>query len=116
MRCGDHNHEEQVTSPSDVALKLLLTDSPSKFDIQIQCQQSNQQCNLVQMELLAALRDRKTEFNEVLRRVSGKETAYVGAAGMPAVTSLGEDMGCLLLWRRRWHAHECSQHVLEWTE
>merc|ERR1711964_76728 len=51
--------------------------------------------NLVQMELLQALRDRKTEFNEVLQKMAGKETAYVSASGMPAITSLSENLGQL---------------------
>jgi len=67
VRYGDHNHEERHTAPAAHAQKLFLTEAPSKFDIQVRCQQSNQQCNLVQMELLQALRDRKTEFNQVLR-------------------------------------------------
>merc|ERR1712093_845661 len=92
VRYGDHNHEERLTSPSGAAQKLFLTEAPSKFDIQIRCQQSNQQCNLVQMELLSALRDRKTEFNTALRKMSGKETAYVAPSGMPAVTSLSENL------------------------
>merc|ERR1711964_832858 len=77
------------------AQQLYLSEAPSKFEIQVRCQQSNQQCNLVQMELLQAFRDRKTEFNEVLRKMAGKETAYVSASGMPAVTSLSENLGQL---------------------
>merc|ERR1712100_70010 len=91
VRYQDHNHEERVTTPTLDAQKLYLTEAPSKFEIQVRCQQSNQQCNLVQMELLQALRDRKTEFNTALRKYSGKETAYVSASGMPAVTSLSEN-------------------------
>merc|ERR1711881_752818 len=95
VRYGDHNHEERLTTPTAVAQKLFLTEAPSKFEIQIRCQQSNQQCNLVQMELLSALRDRKTEFNAAVRKQAMKETAYVAASGMPAITSLSENIGQL---------------------
>ena len=81
-----------VTTPTLDAQKLYLTEAPAKFDIQVRCQQSNQQCNLVQMELLAALRDRKTEFNTALRKFSGKDSAYLAASGMPAVTSLSQNL------------------------
>merc|ERR1711881_454151 len=91
VRYGDHNHEERLTTPSAVAQKLFLTEAPSKFDIQIR----SQQCNLVQMELLSALRDRKTEFNAAVRKQAMKETAYVAASGMPAITSLSENIGQL---------------------
>jgi len=88
VRYRDHKHEERLHSNVNAAQKLYLPDGPSRFEIQVRCQQSNQQCNLVQMELLAALRDRKTEFNTALRKVSGKETAFVAASGLPAITSL----------------------------
>jgi hypothetical protein len=97
VRYADDTHQEiHDQAPSNHAQLLYLPESPSRFEIEVRCQQSNQQCNLVQMELLAALRDRKTQFNEVLRRVSGKETAYVAASGMPAVTSLSADLGSSL--------------------
>jgi len=92
VRYNDHKHEERVTTPTLDAQKLYLTEAPAKFDIQVRCQQSNQQCNLVQMELLAALRDRKTEFNTALRKFSGKDSAYLAASGMPAVTSLSQNL------------------------
>jgi len=92
VRYNDHKHEERVTTPTLDAQKLYLTEAPAKFNIQVRCQQSNQQCNLVQMELLAALRDRKTEFNTALRKFSGKDSAYLAASGMPAVTSLSQNL------------------------
>merc|ERR1712093_251995 len=46
-------------------------------------------------ELLSALRDRKTEFNAAVRKQAMKETAYVAASGMPAITSLSENIGQL---------------------
>merc|ERR1712096_211805 len=95
VRYADHNHEERLTAPSIHTQKLFLTEAPTKFEIQVRCQQSNQQCNLVQMELLQALRDRKTEFNQVLRKMAGKDTAYVSASGMPAIASLSENLGPL---------------------
>merc|ERR1711970_971887 len=88
VKYRDHTHHDRPESQSAHVQKLYLPDGPAKFEINVRCQQSNQQCNLVQMELLAALRDRHTEFNVALRTMSGKETAYVSASGVPAITSL----------------------------
>jgi len=92
VRYNDHKHEERFDTPTLDAQKLYLSEAPAKFNIQVRCQESNQQCNLVQMELLAALRDRKTEFNTALRKYSGKDSAYIAASGMPAVTSLSQNL------------------------
>jgi len=88
VRYKDHHHEERHDSPAKHAQKLYLSDRPSRFVIQVRCQQSNRQCDLAQLELLAALNDRKNSFNEALRKAAGKETAYVAASGVPHVTSL----------------------------
>jgi len=71
---------------------MFLQDAPARFEINVQCTGRGQGCSLVQMELLQALRDKKTDFNSQFRKASGKETAYVAAAGLPAVLSLASDV------------------------
>lgn len=54
------------------------------------CTQGHEQCNLVQMEFLSALRDKKNAFNEAFQKRAAKDTAYISAAGLPAVVSMSE--------------------------
>merc|ERR1711988_762845 len=87
---ADDNHVESLTSPHEHAQKLFLPDDASRFHIKVACTQGSERCNLVQMELLSALRDKKSEFNRVFQKSAGKSTAFISAAGLPAVISLSE--------------------------
>merc|ERR550514_1567127 len=75
--------------------KMFLQDAPAKFEINVQCTSHGQGCSLVQMELLQALRDKKADFNTQFRKASGKDTAFVAAAGLPAVLTLAQDVNGL---------------------
>merc|ERR1712093_905244 len=88
----DDAHVEDQESSSPHAQKLFLQDSAARFHIEVQCAGLGQQCSLVQMELLSSLRDKKAEFNADFRKSSGKDTAFVAAAGLPAVLSLAQDV------------------------
>jgi len=88
----DYAHLEDEENTNEHPQKMFLQDAPARFEINVQCTGRGQGCSLVQMELLQALRDKKTDFNSQFRKASGKETAYVAAAGLPAVLSLASDV------------------------